>query len=189
MNLDPEPLQPGATIGLLGGGQLAQMLVLAGHAMGFRFMVLEPNTDCPAALAGAEQITANYTDPEALAKLADSCQLVTYEFENVDAEAVSWLEERVDFPQGSEILRIAQNRLSEKKTLVRLNIPVAPFQKITTENELSLALKSLGELMLKTVTGGYDGKGQVRISKVEQIPEAFSTLYSTKTEIVAEQFV
>ena len=55
MNLDPEPLQPGATIGLLGGGQLAQMLVLAGHAMGFRFMVLEPNPDCPAALAGAEQ--------------------------------------------------------------------------------------------------------------------------------------
>ena len=189
MNLDPEPLQPGATIGLLGGGQLAQMLVLAGHAMGFRFMVLEPNPDCPAALAGAEQITASYTDPEALAKLADSCQLVTYEFENVDAEAVSWLEERVDVPQGSEILRIAQNRLREKKTLVRLNIPVAPFQKITTENELSLALKSLGELMLKTVTGGYDGKGQVRISKVEQIPEAFSTLYSTKTEIVAEQFV
>ena len=120
MNLDPEPLQPGATIGLLGGGQLAQMLVLAGHAMGFRFMVLEPNTDCPAALAGAEQITASYTDPEALAKLADSCQLVTYEFENVDAEAVSWLEERVDVPQGSEILRIAQNRLREKKHLYDL---------------------------------------------------------------------
>jgi len=115
MNLDPEPLQPGATIGLLGGGQLAQMLVLAGHAMGFRFMVLEPSPDCPAALAGAEQITASYTDPEALAKLAESCQLVTYEFENVDAEAVSWLEERVDVPQGSEILRIAQNRLREKK--------------------------------------------------------------------------
>ena len=60
MNLDPEPLQPGATIGLLGGGQLAQMLVLAGHAMGFRFLVLEPNPDCPAALAGTEQITASY---------------------------------------------------------------------------------------------------------------------------------
>ncbi len=101
----------------------------------------------------------------------------------MDAEAVSWLEERVDVPQGSEILRIAQNRLREKKTLVRLNIPVAPFQKITTENELSLALKSLGELMLKTVTGGYDGKGQVRISKVEQIPEAFSTLYSQKQKL------
>ena len=72
MNLDPEPLQPGATIGLLGGGQLAQMLVLAGHAMGFRFMVLEPNPDCPASLAGAEQITASYTDPEALAKLAEA---------------------------------------------------------------------------------------------------------------------
>ena len=107
MSLYPEPLQPGSTIGLLGGGQLAQMLVLAGHAMGFRFMVLEPNPECPAALAGSEQITASYTDPEALAKFADSCQLVTYEIENVDAEAVSCLEERVDAPQGSEILRIA----------------------------------------------------------------------------------
>ena len=89
MNLDPKPLQPGATIGLLGGGQLAQMLVLAGHAMGFRFIVLEPIPACPAALAGAEQITASYTDPEALAKLADSCKLVTYEFENVDLEKIN----------------------------------------------------------------------------------------------------
>ena len=124
MNLDPEPLQPGATIGLLGGGQLAQMLVLAGHAMGFRFMVLEPSPDCPAALVGAEQITASYTDPKALAKLAESCQLVTYEFENVDAEAVSWLEERVDVPQGSEILRITQNCLLKKKHLYDLIFPL-----------------------------------------------------------------
>ena len=94
----PEPLQPGSTIGLLGGGQLAQMLVLSGHAMGFRFIALDPNPNCPAALVGADQITASYTDSEALAKLADSSQVVTYEFENVDAEAVAWLEERVDLP-------------------------------------------------------------------------------------------
>jgi len=189
MNFVPETLQPGATIGLLGGGQLARMLVLAGHAMGFRFLVLEPKPHCPAALAGAEQITASYTDREALVKLADTCQLVTYEFENVDAEVVSWLEKKVDVPQGSEILRIAQNRLREKKTLSQFKITVAPFQKITSENQLLLAMKSFGELMLKTVIGGYDGKGQIRISKEEQIPEAFSTLYSSKKGIVAEKFV
>jgi 5-(carboxyamino)imidazole ribonucleotide synthase len=185
----PEPLQPGATIGLLGGGQLAQMLVLAGHAMGFRFMVFDPDPNCSAALAGAKQITASYTDSEALAKLADSCQVVTYEFENVDAEAVSWLEERVDLPQGSEILRIAQNRLTEKKSLAQLKIPIPPYQKITTEYELVHAMETFGELKLKTVTGGYDGKGQVRVSDTEQIPDAFNTLSQAKTEIVAEQFV
>jgi len=185
----PEPLQPGATIGLLGGGQLAQMLVLAGHAMGFRFMVFDPDTNCSAALAGAKQITASYTDSEALAKLADSCQVVTYEFENVDAEAVSWLEERVDLPQGSEILRIAQNRLTEKKSLAELKILIPPYQKITSEYELLHAMETFGELKLKTVTGGYDGKGQVRVSDTEQIPDAFNTLSQAKTEIVAEQFV
>ena len=185
----PEPLQPGSTIGLLGGGQLAQMLVLSGHAMGFRFIALDPNPNCPAALVGAEQITASYTDSEALAKLADSSQVVTYEFENVDAEAVAWLEERVDLPQGSELLRISQNRLREKTCLEQLNIPVAPFQEIKNENEVSQAFEVLGKLMLKTVTGGYDGRGQVLISDKEQIPAALSVLSKAKTEIIAEQFV
>ena len=185
----PEPLQPGSTIGLLGGGQLAQMLVLSGHAMGFRFIALDPNPNCPAALVGAEQITASYTDSEALAKLADSSQVVTYEFENVDAEAVAWLEERVDLPQGSELLRISQNRLREKTCLEQLNIPVAHFQEIKNENEVSQAFEVLGKLMMKTVTGGYDGRGQVLISDKEQIPEAFSVLSKAKTEIIAEQFV
>ena len=185
----PEPLQPGSTIGLLGGGQLAQMLVLSGHAMGFRFIALDPNPNCPAALVGAEQITASYTDSEALAKLADSSQVVTYEFENVDAEAVAWLEEKVDLPQGSELLRISQNRLREKTCLEQLNIPVSPFQEIKNENEVSQAFEVLGKLMLKTVTGGYDGRGQVLISDKEQIPAALSVLSKAKTEIIAEQFV
>ncbi len=185
----PEPLQPGTMIGILGGGQLAQMLILAGHAMGFRFIVLDPNPNCPANLVGAAQITAAYDDQEALAELAASCVVVTYEFENVNADSVSWLEERVDLPQGSELLRISQNRLREKTFLEKLAVQVSPFQKITTEKDVLDAFAVLGELMLKTVTGGYDGRGQTRISRTEQIPEAFSALSKAKTEIVAEQFV
>jgi 5-(carboxyamino)imidazole ribonucleotide synthase len=185
----PEPLLPGSSIGLLGGGQLAQMLVLAGHAMGFRFIVLDPTPNCPAALAGAKQITAAYDDFDALAELADACDVVSYEFENVNADSVAWLEERVYLPQGSQLLRISQNRLSEKTFLEKLAVPVAPFQKIITEKDVADAFDMLGGLILKTVTGGYDGRGQARISNTEQIPEAFSVLSQAKTEIVAEQFV
>ena len=185
----PEPLLPGSMVGLLGGGQLAQMLVLAGHAMGFRFIVLDPAPICPAALAGAKQITSAYDDFEALAELADACDVVSYEFENVNADAVAWLEERVDLPQGSQLLRISQNRIREKTFLEELAVPVAPFQKIITEKDVSAAFDMLGGLMLKTVTGGYDGRGQVMISSTAQIPEAFSALSQAKTEIVAEQFV
>ena len=185
----PEPLLPGSTIGLLGGGQLAQMLVLAGHSMGFRFIVLDPTPNCPAELAGAKQITASYDDFNALAELADACDVVSYEFENVNADSVAWLEERVDLPQGSELLRISQNRLREKTFLQKLAVPVAPFQKIITEKDIFDAFDMLGGLMLKTVTGGYDGRGQARISHAAQIPEAFSVLSQAKTEIVAEQFV
>ena len=185
----PEPLLPGSMVGLLGGGQLAQMLVLAGHAMGFRFIVLDPAPNCPAALVGAKQITSAYDDFEALAELADACDVVSYEFENVNADAVAWLEERVDLPQGSQLLRISQNRIREKTFLEELAVPVAPFQKIITEKDVSAAFDMLGGLMLKTVTGGYDGRGQARISSTAQIPEAFSALSQAKTEIVAEQFV
>ncbi|MEE3162416.1 MAG: ATP-grasp domain-containing protein, partial [SAR324 cluster bacterium] len=88
--------------------------------------------------------------------------------------------ERVDLPQGSEILRIAQNRLTEKKSLAQLKIPIPPYQKITSEYELLHAMEKFGELKLKTVTGGYDGKGQVRVSDTEQIPDAFNTLSQAK---------
>ena len=185
----PEPLLPGSTIGLLGGGQLAQMLVLAGHAMDFRFIVLDPNLNCPAKLVGAKQIEAAYDDRDALTELANSSDVVTYEFENVNADAVAWLEQKVDLPQGSELLRISQNRLREKSSLQKLKIPVSPFKKIETEKDVFEAFSIFGELMLKTVTGGYDGRGQVHISMKEQIPDAFASLSIAKTEIVAEQFV
>ena len=110
----PEPLLPGSAIGLIGDGQLAQMMVLAGHSIGSCFIVLDPTPNCPAELAGAKHITAAYDDFNALVELADVCNVVSSEIKNVNADSVSWLEERVDLTQGSELLRISQNRLREK---------------------------------------------------------------------------
>ena len=92
-------LQPGSVIGLLGGGQLARMLVLAGHPLGFRFVVLDPDPEAPAAQVGAEHLPCSFTDKNALGELTKQCDLVSYEFENVDADSVEWMEQRVDLPQ------------------------------------------------------------------------------------------
>ena len=112
--MNRKPLPPGATIGLLGGGQLAQMLVHAGNAMGFRFVALDPNPECPAFYAGAEVLVAPYGDRAALAELAKRCDLVTYEFENIEVSGVEFLESRVLVPQGSRLLALSQHRIREK---------------------------------------------------------------------------
>ena len=98
-------LQPGAVIGLLGGGQLARMLILAGHPLGFQFVVLDPDPAAPAGQVGAKHIHCSYKDKKSLTEFAEQCDLVTYEFENVDAGSVEWLEKRVDLPQGSHLLK------------------------------------------------------------------------------------
>jgi 5-(carboxyamino)imidazole ribonucleotide synthase len=182
-------LSPGATIGLLGGGQLARMLTLAGTAMGFRFLVLDPTPGCPAALAGARPLVAPYDDPQALQELAASCARVTYEFENVPHSTAKWLEQHSDLPQGSSLLQTCQHRLREKTALQQLRIPVTPFQKIESLQELDAFFDEHGPTMLKTCTGGYDGKGQVRIEQRAECAPAFEHLGSSSQELLAEQIV
>ncbi len=189
MNPTLGPIPSGACIGLLGGGQLARMIVLAGHPLGFRFLVLDPGVSAPAAQVGARQIAASYSDPAALAEMACCCDLITYEFENIDADAVAWLEQRVELPQGSLLLRTAQNRLKEKRALSELNIPVTPFLEIYDEGRLQEALASFGRVVVKTVSGGFDGKGQRIIRREEEIPEAFGKLHRHNEPLVAEQML
>ena len=179
----------GASIGLLGGGQLARMLVLAGHPLGFSFLVLDPSSSAPAAQVGARQIVASYSDPAALAKMASQCDLVSYEFENVDADSVAWLEHRVELPQGSLLLRTAQNRLEEKKALRKLDIPITPYFEINSTNQLNDILRSFGQVVLKTVSGGYDGKGQCIIRREGDISKAFSRLRRDGEPLVAEKLI
>lgn len=185
-----QPLPPGATIGLLGGGQLAQMLVHAGNAMGFRFVALDPNPECPAFFAGAEVIAAPYGDRAALAELAKRSDLVTYEFENVDVAGVEFLEAQVAVPQGSRLLALSQHRIREKTTLQAQGFPVTPFRVVESVAELQEAQNVLGPLMLKTVTGGYDGKGQRKITSASAVEASFGELSEKSAPpFIAEKLV
>lgn len=113
MNLN-KPLLPGQMIGIIGGGQLGRMMALSAREMGFRIGVLDPTVDCPAAQVADWHLLAEYDDVEALEELARRSQVLTYEFENVDVEALMQVQDIVSIPQGTDLLAITQDRLLEK---------------------------------------------------------------------------
>lgn len=157
-------IRPGKTIGIIGGGQLGRMLALSAKARGYRIAVLDPTPDCPAAQVADWHIQKNYTDKEGLLSLAECSDVLTYEFENVDAQTIQAVQQQASFalPQGTALLEITQNRLKEKEFLKKAGIPIADYAKIESENDLTQAVRRLGyPAVLKTVQGGYDGKGQV----------------------------
>jgi 5-(carboxyamino)imidazole ribonucleotide synthase len=156
-------LDRGATIGIIGGGQLGRMLAMAAARLGFRTCVLEPQRDCPAAQLCNEQIVAAYDDAAALADLAARCDVVTYEFENIASDAVRPLQEAGLLRPGALALEIAQDRLVEKRFLNDNGIRTVAFRDIADAASLADALAEFGGRgILKTRRFGYDGKGQVR---------------------------
>ncbi|WP_306118754.1 MULTISPECIES: 5-(carboxyamino)imidazole ribonucleotide synthase [unclassified Roseitalea] len=158
-------LNRGATIGIIGGGQLGRMLAMAAGRLGLRTLVLEPQPDCPAAQMANRQIVAGYDDPAGLAALAEASDVVTYEFENVPYDAVARLSrDRPVFP-GPDALRVAQDRLVEKRFLRAAGLATADFEPVDTEHDLVAALgRSGGTGIVKTRRFGYDGKGQIRFA-------------------------
>ncbi|WP_054955688.1 5-(carboxyamino)imidazole ribonucleotide synthase [Paenibacillus dakarensis] len=184
-----ERLAPGAVIGVLGGGQLGRMMALDGTRMGYKFVTLDPQPDCPLGQI-SEQITAAYDNAEAAGQLAAKADVITYEFENVDAGVAALLEERSYVPQGSKLLYTTQHRLREKAAIEAAGAPVAPYREITSLESLQQAAVELGlPCVLKTATGGYDGKGQVVLREEEQLEEAYTRLASTGAELVLEKFI
>ena len=161
----PPPIPPGATIGILGGGQLGRMIALAAAALGYRCHVLSPEADGPAAQVCGRSTLAAYDDEAALAAFAASIAVATFEFENVPAATAAFLATRIPVRPGPEALRIAQDRVLEKSFVHSLGIATAPWAKITDEPGLKAALARIGRpAILKTARMGYDGKGQVRIA-------------------------
>ncbi|MDP2283658.1 MAG: ATP-grasp domain-containing protein, partial [Pseudohongiella sp.] len=147
-------------IGVIGGGQLGRMLALAGTPLGMQFIFLDPAVDACAAALGAH-ICADYNDHEHLRQLADQVDLLTFEFENVPAETVAFLSQYVPVFPCAEALRIARDRLNEKTLFQQLQIPVAPFAAVDSQQALDAAVQTIGlPAVLKTRTLGYDGKGQ-----------------------------
>lgn len=153
------------------------MMVFSAKEAGFRVVVLEPAPDSPAGQVADEQIVAAYNDREALNSLAEKSDVITYEFENIDYEALDWLTEKAYIPQGSELIKITQDRILEKQALTDAGVEVAPYAVIRREEELQQAIDEIGiPCVLKTSRGGYDGKGQHVIRNIADSAEAATLL-------------
>ncbi len=176
---------PYRTIGIIGGGQLGRMMALSAKAMGYRIAVLDPTPNCPCGQVADIEITAAYNDLDAIEKLANVSDMITYEFENIDYRALTYLEEQAYLPQGSKLLQITQQRQTEKQAVLDMGIPVAPFSLIETKEDLFEAVSYPS--VLKTTTGGYDGKGQVVIRSEEDLQEA--VLLVEKQQCILEKWI
>lgn len=153
---------PGQTIGIIGGGQLGRMMALAAKAQGFRIAVLDPEENSPCGQVADIEVTGGYNDMEAIRTLADISDVITYEFENIDAEALNWLCQNAYVPQGERVLKITQDRLNEKQAILEAGLQPVPFERVDEEEELVQKINRIGGFpaVLKTAKGGYDGKGQ-----------------------------
>lgn len=152
-------LAAGSTIGIIGGGQLGRMLAACAARLGYKTIILEPGENCPAAQLANSHIQAAYDDADALARLADLCDVVTYEFENVPVDALSHLGTTPVYPPANA-LAISQDRLDEKQFLNDCGIATAPFGAVDGDNIVSVYESMQSKAVLKTRRFGYDGKGQ-----------------------------
>jgi 5-(carboxyamino)imidazole ribonucleotide synthase len=166
---------PGATLGLLGGGQLGRMFAVAARTLGYRVTVLDPDPHSPAAEFATAHLDADYTDPAALDELARTCAAVTTEFENAPAAALDALAKRtVVRPSGSSVA-VAQDRRREKGFFAEHRFPVGAFASIEGPGDFAGALERVKlPALLKTARFGYDGKGQARIDSAAELARAFS---------------
>ena len=184
------PLNPGSTIGIIGGGQLGRMIAIAARQMDYKTVVLDPDPECPTGQVADGQIRDAYSSRDAARQLARAADVLTYEFENVDADSVSSAAELAPVHPSPYVLRTAQHRLHEKNALLKAGISVAPFREVGSLGDLREAAGELGyPMVLKTATQGYDGKGQVIITRVEDLEQSYESLSARDTELIVEQFV
>lgn len=183
-----EAILPGATIGVLGSGQLGRMFAIAARRMGYRVHTFSPEYDTPTGQVADLEINARYDDFDAVRAFARRVDVVTFEFENVLAETAHAAAEFAPVrPQGS-VLHTTQHRLREKTFLASAGFPVTPFAAVRSIGELTAALEKLGTpAVLKTAGWGYDGKGQVRIRSADEAVAAWQSLETS--EAVLEAFI
>jgi 5-(carboxyamino)imidazole ribonucleotide synthase len=170
------------TIGVIGGGQLGRMFALEAKRMGFEVVVLDPQEHSPCGQVADEQIVANYDDMEAIDRLGQRTDVVTYEFENIAIASVEYLEQHgYRVTPSSDVLRITQDRLLEKTFVRSSGIATTDFAEINRLDDLAQAGMSIGfPAILKTVRGGYDGKGQWRVTSLDEARAAFSAAKGAK---------
>ena len=172
------PLEPGSTIGILGGGQLGRMLALAAARLGFDVAILDPEPDGPAARVARTAIAAAYDDDAALKALADVSDVITFEFENVPAHAIERLRALgAETAPNARALAIAQDRVAEKTFLNGIGVPTVAFAEASSRRGATEAVTALGApCLIKTRRQGYDGKGQTWIEHVSDAADAFTRI-------------
>ncbi len=185
------PLPTSSVIGILGGGQLGRYLVIASHHLGYRCVVLDPDPDCPAGQVGAELIVSDYDDEQALDQMAAKVAVATYEFENVPVPSVQRIQAHgVEVRPGLKALSVSQNRIQEKTLCLGLGIPTAPFAAVSEYQDLIVALGHIGfPLMVKTATGGYDGKGQRVVRDAQVVESVWNQLGAGTHPLIVEGWV
>jgi len=169
-------IEPGAFLGLLGGGQLGRMFTMAAQSMGYRVIVLDPGAHSPAGSVADEHIAADYLDPRGLEALASRCAAVTTEFENVPAESLRYLAKHTRVSPDATSVAVAQDRILEKQFLVAAGLQVAPYEVIRSSGDLRSATQDLLPGILKRSRLGYDGKGQARVASRDEFAAAFERL-------------
>ncbi len=171
---------PGATLGILGGGQLGRMFVVAARSMGYAVVVLDPDADCPAAQLANRHIQAGYADQHALNQLARACAAITTEFENVPASSLDYLAGMCPVRPAASALAVTQDRIREKNFLKLHGFDTAPFAAVEQRQALDEALQQMAApAILKTSRAGYDGKGQRRVRNLAEAETAFDKLGGT----------
>jgi 5-(carboxyamino)imidazole ribonucleotide synthase len=174
---DTQPLLPGATLGVLGSGQLGRMFAMAAARLGYRVHIFAPEHDPPAADVALRQTQASFDDLDAVAEFARSVDVVTFEFENIPVAAAHAAAKHAPVRPGGDVLHTTQDRLREKGFLQRAGIPVTPFAEATTESQLHEAFVALGlPAILKTAAWGYDGKGQTLVRTFDELVAAWQAM-------------
>lgn len=182
------PILPGATLGVLGSGQLGRMFAIAARRLGYRVHVYSPDVDTPAGQVADREFSAAYDDLGQLAEFARSVDVVTFEFENVPAAVTDCIQLHCPVHPSGYVLSVAQNRIREKSTLRDAGLGVPEFREVTTAAELRMAVTELGTpSVVKSATDGYDGKGQAVVHDVDQVDEIWAALATGQA--ILEQFV
>ena len=178
-------------LGVIGGGQLGLMLTEAANQMSeyiSHVIVLDPTPNCPASKAGAKQIIADFKDEDAILELAEKSDIITYEIESGNSDVLKKLEDKSVINPSPETLKIIQDKLEQKKFLLKNKIPIAEFAEINNLNELKKIITDFGlPVLLKVRKDAYDGRGNYKISSIDEISKAYSSF--TNKPLMVEKFV
>lgn len=181
-------VEPRGTLGILGGGQLARMMTKEATRMGYRVVIFDPDPNCPAAIVADECVVAKLTDREKVLAGAKQCDVVTIDTEHIPASILADIEKVASVLPSSNVMATIQDRAAQRAFLAKHDFPSPDSMPVSTPEELKAAVARIGApSILKTRTGGYDGKGQARLKTVEDAESAWESL--GKRPCILEAFV